>query len=401
MKHLYIFENNDALDLEPISLTRPVFDLRCGPFTMFERIRNLMPGYTITLFVRDELTFTTMENYPEFMVNPSSVADGIWLLGNVLWSREDISMIVKNPGTLFMDKNGILIAANVTSGVGNQWLNEGGHLQNKPPKNVKTLSISQSVLRYLWDFIQAIPHAMDVDQQHFPMGSKSENTHWINSENIYVTDHDLINPGVVIDASRGPVIIDKNVEINSFTYLQGPLYVGEKTTIHSHTQLKQSVIGPQCRIAGEVTRTIVQGFSNKSHYGYLGDAYIGEWVNLGAGTTNSNLKNNYKPVSVRVNGKTINTKLLSIGSYIGDHTKTAIGTLLNTGTVIGPGCNIVSHGFPRRNIPSFMWYIYGKQKKADLNQFFDTATIVKSRRGQKLTEAERTLYKQLLFSNID
>ncbi len=391
MKKLYIFENHLALDLSPLTLNRPAFDLRCGAFTMLDRVQRMKHTHDVSLIVRREIEGVTRENYPDLNVNPDAVDDGIWLLGNVLWTEEDLFEIETSVNTLFYDRDKTLIAANLAAESGNKWLAAGGPISGGTPEagTVKELQVKE--LRFLWDFIHAIPDVMQHDTAYFQHHSITDRQHWVHPEQIYITSPEHVSPGAVIDASGGPVIIDKDAKISAFSYLKGPLYVGKNTEVHPHSHIKESVLGPQSRVAGELSNVIILGYSNKAHDGFLGNAYLGEWVNLGAGTTNSNLKNNYESVVVRVNDQNVDTNSLFIGSFIGDHTKTAIGTLLNTGTVIGLGCNIVSSGFPRRDIPSFHWCINGKMKKTSLDQFLKTAAAVKQRRGKNLSNAEKQL----------
>ncbi len=395
MKKIYLFENQHALDLEPLSLTRPTFDLRCGPLTLLERIQKIKNEVPISLFVRDEISEITKEKHPSLTVNPKSTEDGIWLLGNVLWTEENILEIEKSSNTLFTDKNGLIVAAHLSAQESEQWLKNGGPLSNSIPQVENSIKLGVTVLSYLWNFIQSIPEAIQYDKQFFEIGVNKGHQDWINSDQIYIDGHDSIMPGVIIDASEGPVVLGKDVQISSFSYLKGPLFIGDNSIVQPHSQIKQSVFGPQCRISGELSNVIFQGYSNKAHYGFLGNAYLGEWVNLGAGTTNSNLKNTYESVAVRVNDRTVDTQSIFIGSFIGDHTKTAIGTLLNTGTTIGPGCNIVSNGFPRRSIPALTWYINGKLKNADVHQFLQTADVVMKRRDKNLSESEKQLFVYL------
>jgi UDP-N-acetylglucosamine diphosphorylase/glucosamine-1-phosphate N-acetyltransferase len=158
------------------------------------------------------------------------------------------------------------------------------------------------------------------------------------------------------------------------------------------TQIKGGCsIGPVCKLGGEINSVIIQGWSNKSHDGYLGDAYLGQWVNLGAGTVNSNLKNNYSDINVMVNGVMSDTGSKHVGCFMGDHVKTAIGTRLNTGTVIGTGSNVVSNGFPPKSIPPFSWCVDGKVQSVRWESFLETTKIVKSRRGLELSAAEKSL----------
>ena len=161
------------------------------------------------------------------------------------------------------------------------------------------------------------------------------------------------------------------------------------------TKIKNSVIGPLCKIGGEIDTVIIQSNTNKVHEGHLGDAFLGEWVNLGAGTINSNLKNNYESVKVHINYQSVDTGKIHVGCFIGDHVKTAIGTLINSGTVIGPGTMIATDGFFPKTIKPFTWFVKGKHHKVDFEKFIKTAEIVKNRRGQKLLDIEKQLLKKI------
>src|SRR5262249_49955496 len=144
-----------------------------------------------------------------------------------------------------------------------------------------------------------------------------------------------VEPFVLIDTTKGPVMLDHGVVVRSFSRLEGPCYVGPQTQILAGRVMGSS-FGPQCRIGGEGGSAIVHGYSNKAHEGFLGHSYVGEWVNFGSGTQTSDLRNDYGQVTVTVNGERVPTGLLKVGAFVGDHTKTSIGTLFNTGSVAGP-----------------------------------------------------------------
>ena len=400
MRKIYVYENHKVLNLEPIVLTRPAFNLRCGAFTFLERIQKSFPDAEIELIVRDELKTITQELYPELTVNPKQVEEGLWILGNVLWLKDDIEKISKKDYQFYYN-DGVLTAAYLRKDIGNNWLKMGGPLKDKILACPTICEIESKVIIYLWDVVNLISEAIQIDKEHFPsinLKNKSlDGIHLINENNIYVKSPELINPGVVLDASDGPVIIADNVKINSFSLLQGPLFIGENSVVQPHSFIRGSVIGPVCKIGGEISSTIIQGWSNKGHYGFLGNAYIGQWVNFGAGTTNSNLKNNYTTVNVTVNDSVVKTDELFIGLFAGDYTTFAIGTTLNTGTNIGPGCNIVTNGFPPKRIKPFTWFLNGKQMKTNETKFFNSAEAMQNRRGKSLSEAEKDLLTRILI----
>jgi len=223
----------------------------------------------------------------------------------------------------------------------------------------------------------------------------------VDAENnpVRLEDGVRLGPGVVIDAAEGPVWIAAGANIQAGAILTGPVYVGPGSIVRPGARLSEGVcLGPQCRIGGEVSRSVFQGYSNKQHSGYLGTSFVGSWVNLGAATDNSDLKNNYRPVDVTMNGKKINSGDLHVGAFIGDFTRTAIHTRLNSGTVIGVCCNIFGTDFPVKGIPAFTWFGSDGYREYRLEKALETICTVMSRRGKKLTPVLETLLREIFNS---
>lgn len=396
MRKIYIFENNEVLNLEPIILTRPAFNLRCGAFTFFERIKKYFPTADIELIVRPELKELTKELYPDYTVNPEQVEEGLWMLGNVLWTDDDIKKISKTEYEFYYN-DGVFTAGYLRKDIANNWLKMGGPVKDKILACPTISEINSKVIRFLWDAVSVIGASLEFDKQVFKSNKINKNgVHLINDDNIFLGSAELINPGVVIDATNGPIIISENVQVNSHSLLQGPLFIGDDSIVQPHTFIRNSVVGPVCKVGGEISSTIIQGYSNKNHYGFLGNAYVGQWVNFGAGTTNSNLKNNYTSVNVTVNDKVIKTDELFIGLFAGDYSTFAIGTTLNTGTNIGPGCNVVTKNFPPKRLKPFTWFLNGKHMKINETKFLETAEAMQIRRGKSLSEAEKNVLTSIL-----
>ncbi len=391
---IYVYENLTAMNFDPISPTRVTCDIRIGAGTFLDRIQSIFPDAELSLVVRDELKEVTAERHPECVVNPNKFEDGLWLLGNVIWEEIDIETLSLENTAFYTGEN--LVAANLSQEVGIEWIARGGPTQGDPQFENKA-EVKSTYCQYLWDILDQLPQAILAESklcENRVEPSKFPDAIFMNSNQVFVGDS-TIQPTTLINAEKGPIIIDDGVLIHGQTYLEGPLYIGRDSMINPFTQIKNSAIGPVCKIGGEVDTVIIQGCTNKVHDGHLGDTFLGEWVNLGAGTQNSNLKNNYASVKVQINGESVDTKTLHIGCFIGDHVKTAIGTILNTGTVIGPGSMIATEGFPPKTIRPFTWYVNGKQQKVKLDKFFETAYHVKERRGQTLTKAEKTLLKKM------
>ncbi len=218
--------------------------------------------------------------------------------------------------------------------------------------------------------------------------------HILGSDGIWLAAGVCLAPTTVLDITRGPIVLDRGVEVMPHSYLAGPLYVGPGTVIKAGAKIYgETSVGAVCKIAGEVAETTIGDFSNKQHDGFIGHAVLGSWVNLGAGTTCSDLKNNYGPVRIDLGDGPVDTGLRFIGLLMGDHSKTAIGSLLNTGTCIGFSCNVFGTGFPPKYLVSFTWG-FGQEVYA-WEKAVATAEVVYKRRGCSFTPAHANLFRTL------
>ncbi|TVP57654.1 MAG: hypothetical protein EA351_05485 [Gemmatimonadales bacterium] len=203
-----------------------------------------------------------------------------------------------------------------------------------------------------------------------------------------------IDPLVVLDARDGPIHLSSGVRIHPFTHLVGPAWIGADSSLLGG-RIASSSVGPTCKVRGEVEASVVLGFSNKAHDGYLGHAVVGRWVNLGAGTTNSDLKNNYSPVRVELGReRTVDTGLLKVGVFLGDHVKTGIGMILNTGTVVGAGSNLFGGMMPPRWVPAYSWGSGDRLVPFQLDRFLEVARLAMGRRSQTLPDSMAELLSE-------
>jgi UDP-N-acetylglucosamine diphosphorylase/glucosamine-1-phosphate N-acetyltransferase len=192
-----------------------------------------------------------------------------------------------------------------------------------------------------------------------------------------------VEPGVVFDTRRGGVVLEQHVYVRSGTRLEGPLYVGPGTEVLSGS-ITGCAIGPRCRIRGELSTSVFLGYANKAHDGFVGHSVLGRWVNLGAGTTTSNLKNTYGEIRLEPGGDRVDTGRQFLGSLVGDHAKTAIGTLLPTGAVIGVGANVFGRPNPPKYVPAFAWGLDGERMTEE--GFLTVARRVMPRRKVEVTD---------------
>ena len=250
---------------------------------------------------------------------------------------------------------------------------------------------------YLWDLVHWNEESIIADvasMKEKPHPLPPGPYHAIADQDVYISPEAIMYPGVIVDASKGPVVIDVGATINANSVLRGPCFIGRDaivsplSNIHSGTS-----IGPMCKVGGEISNSIFLGHSNKVHDGFVGHSYIGEWVNLGAGTTTSNLKNTYGPIEMRIGTRHIATDRRFLGSMIGDHTKTAIGTRLMTGTYIGYCSLLAASGLPPRFIPSFTFWTDKGTESYRLDKARQVISQVYARRGRVWDQDDEKILK--------
>ncbi len=260
-------------------------------------------------------------------------------------------------------------------------------------KNKRVLEIDGIVLAHPWDFIKENESLLG-RQRGKANPNRLKGIEIIGDrKNVNIERSAKLSRMIAIDVTDGPVKIAADSEIRPFSTIIGPAYIGRGTIIDG-AKITKSSIGEMCRIGGEVEASIFQGFSNKHHEGFIGHSIIGEWVNLGALTTNSDLKNNYRPVNVILDDKQYNTGMTKVGCFIGDHTKTGIGTLITTGAMIGSFVNFFGGGMMPRYVADFRWVTGTKQVNYDLEQAIQTARTVMMRRKIEMTAKYEKLIRQ-------
>jgi UDP-N-acetylglucosamine diphosphorylase / glucose-1-phosphate thymidylyltransferase / UDP-N-acetylgalactosamine diphosphorylase / glucosamine-1-phosphate N-acetyltransferase / galactosamine-1-phosphate N-acetyltransferase len=209
-----------------------------------------------------------------------------------------------------------------------------------------------------------------------------------SANGVYVEPGAEIHPMTAIDVSKGPILLRRGAIVNAFTRLIGPCYIGEESTI-STDRVEGSSIGEHCKVHGELSASIVLSYANKNHDGFVGHSYLGRWVNLGAGTITSNLKNTYGSVQLWTPTGVRDTGLQFLGTFFGDFAKTGIGTRLTTGTVVGAGANVVDAGVAPKYVPPFAWDNSGRPGSYTLAKFYETAERQMQRRAQTLGSRAR------------
>lgn len=258
------------------------------------------------------------------------------------------------------------------------------------------------LLSFPWQIIEENPRAIEDDFQKSPFRGQSEEAvvypgaRMVGEENILVGEGAVVKPGVVLDASSGPIVINDGAAVMSNAVIVGPAYIGKNSMVKPGAKILEGTsIGDVCKVGGEVAKTIFGGYSNKQHDGFVGHSYIGEWVNIGAGSNNSDLKNNYSAVRMWCAGMVRETGRQFLGFVMGDHTKVGIGALINSGTAIGFNCNIYGGEAPPRFVPSFSWGRGDQISEYEIEKAMLTAQIVMERRDVRFTDAHRQVFQRI------
>ena len=400
---IVVFENDRFDLLYPLTYLRPVFDLRCGAMTLRQKIQEKFPDCELHLETRDVIAPVARDTYGAGAINNKER----------LAANDDVLLV--DAGAIFTGAaadytrkefvaatpDGDFIWAYLTAEtVRGLAAGSAREMAARAAESIIPEPSDDILVKYPWDLVNANPGQIEADFQRLYAGKASApldpGVHvWEGEGRLFVSPEAEVQPATFIDCREGPVVIEAGARILAHCSIQGPAFIGRDSYLFEARIREGTTIGPVCRIGGEIEESIVHGYANKCHTGFLGHAYVGEWVNLGALTTNSDLKNDYSTVSVYVNGKATDTGSMKVGSFIGDHSKTSIGTLLNTGSNIGIMCNLMAGAsvLPKY-IPSFCWYLEGRISKGlGLAAALDTARAAMGRRGVELTVAMIELIK--------
>ncbi|MEO8086202.1 MAG: GlmU family protein [Bacteroidota bacterium] len=381
-----LFDDETRLSLLPFTFTRPVSEIRLGILTITEKWEKHL-GQRVSFFTETYLR----EKFPL-----KSEADNILINGAVLPDEKLLKDILSlKPGEK-ISGDGFMIAWRIT----------GEELKNITSLAQSDISGSRKIddvlkLSFSWDIFSMNEKALTSDFHLLTQGRKSQplstTNQVIKPENIFLEEGARVEC-CMLNASGGFIYIGRNAEVMEGAMIRGPFSLGEHAQIKMGAKIYgATTIGPECRIGGEVSNSVILGYSNKGHDGFLGNAVIGEWCNLGADSNNSNLKNNYSQVKMwSYRDETfVNTGLTFCGLMMGDHSKCSINTMFNTGTVVGVSANIFGTGFPPKIVPSFSWGGSEGFKTYRLEEAVEVASRVYERRGKELNTSEQKILKHL------
>jgi len=392
------------MNFYPLALCRPIWELRCGMTSLAEKLVTKTGAADVACFVPPYMaeSYRTKTRWPVNDLKTLSGDDLLLVSGRVRAAGLNVEPKGRSQAVVLADGE-CLVARVAREDAAKLDASSIEAFISSAKKVLPAAGVEVPTWNYTWDLVLANPKQLVED---FKAAGRSGNHGVIeqpgairgSDKDVYVAPGALVHPMVVLDAANGPIYVDEGVEIHPFTRVEGPCYIGKKSILLGAKCREGNSIGPMCRVGGEVEESIIQGYSNKYHDGFLGHAYVGEWVNLGALTTNSDLKNDYSSVSVVLDGHTpIDTGSTKVGALIGDHTKTSIGTLLNTGAYVGSMALIATTGkLLPKFLPSFAWFLEGAVTKGfGKNKLYETAKVAMSRRKRDWTAAEQAMWDEI------
>ena len=372
----YILFDDFRSNLLPLTYTRPVSEIRIGILTITEKWER---------FLNTKCSFYT-EDYLQQKFSLIRNDDNLWINGSVCPDLNLVKAIKSLADNQCLKRNETLIAYRSKESI---------------PSDFITYDDEFLQLSQLWHIFEYNDECIQSDFKLLIEGRTSqiisETNACTNRENIFIEDGAKVEHAI-LNASTGPIYVGKNAEIMEGSIVRGPLAMCENSVLKMGAKIYgATTLGPYCKVGGEVNNSVLLGYSNKGHDGFLGNSVLGEWCNLGADTNNSNLKNNYAEVKLwsYQSERFINTGLQFCGLIMGDHSKCGINTMFNTGTVVGVSANVFGAGFPRNFVSSFSWGGSAGYMTYRLNKVFEVVEKVMQRRAIEFNQVEKDILTEV------
>ena len=370
------------VDLLPLTFTRPVASIRIGILTIAEKWAK---------YLSNSPSFST-EEYLSKKFPCNLTADNYWINGAVCPDAQLVKAITSLKPHEGLVKDSRVIALRTPE----------DEIPEVISGTVREYSENLTIIDHVWKIFQLNGAQIREDFKLVTKNRKSagindKHTRTYSEENIFVEEGASIR-AAVLNAENGPIYIGKNTHIHEGALIRGSFALCEGSHVNMGAKVRgDTTVGPFSKIGGEVSNTVLFGYSNKAHDGFLGNSVIGEWCNLGADTNTSNLKNNYEPIKIwnYAKGGFKDTGLMFCGLIMGDHSKCGINMMFNTGTVVGVSANIFGDGYPRTFIPSFAWGGASGFATFQLNKALETATKAMERRNLLVDESDREILKHI------
>ena len=384
MTAIYLYDDAVARQFQPFALTRPAGELRAGALLVRERWARAL-GATVA----GHVTAAHLAGFDEPDAAPvytGTIPTGSWLVNSRFTPQ-----LVDSPGQSVLEAEGHVVAVRLASSVHADRLPDGSvSLESFAPAAARG-TVGGWMMHDVWDYVRHLTTMLDHD---IPLlGDSCHREHpadaiVIGEHPIFIEEGAIVEPSVCFDVSAGPILLRRTSHVHAFTRLVGPLYVGVGSSVTAD-RVAASSIGDVCKVHGELSNTIFIGHANKGHDGFVGHSMLGRWVNLGAGTITSNLKNTYGTAALWTPAGVRDTGMQFLGTLFGDHAKTGIGLRLTTGSVLGAGANVFGSVMPPKVVSPFSWGEAGDFSEYRLDKFLEVAERVMARRHVTLTPAGR------------
>lgn len=386
MSELFLYDDRTARAFEPFASTRPTSELRAGALLLRERWERAL-GVRASAVVSAGHLSDFDESWGTAVARLTSAIPA----GSVLaHSRCAVALQPVAAGDSWRCENRVA-AVMLARDVEVAELEDGAvALETLAREGGRTVDIKGRWLERVWDLLAHLGPMLMEDVPILGVGAARTGDAVglvVGQHSVFAEEGATIEPHVYFDTAAGPILLQRGSTVQAFTRLVGPCVIGRDSLVGGD-KISGSSIGDVCRVHGELAATILLGHANKAHDGYVGHSYLGRWVNLGAGTITSNLKNTYSTVELWTQDGEVDTKLQFLGTFFGDHTKTGIGTLLNTGTVVGAGAQIYGGALTPKAIPPFAWGADPPYSTYRLEKFLDAARRAMARRHVDLSDRQ-------------
>jgi UDP-N-acetylglucosamine diphosphorylase/glucosamine-1-phosphate N-acetyltransferase len=404
-----IYEDSKFSQFFPLTYLRPVYLLRAGIYPLFRRAAWYFPESDISFAARDQIGPLIAEQHHDFPLGmiQRNYEDVLFLNGRIrkfgnlaqLVAESRLTTVFHNGdetvGVIFKRESVESIPKLATP---KEYLDQF----QAERKDIPDFETSATLYHYPWEIMADIEAEIVRDfetvRENYRRPSRvsvHSGAYVLNQELVLLENDVEVMPGAVIDATRGPVYVGQNTRIEPHAAIYGPCYIGPNSVVLAG-KVTASSIGHTCRVGGEIEESVFHAYVNKYHAGFIGHSYVGQWVNFGAMTTNSDLKNNYSNIRVSLNGESIDTGMMKVGSFIGDHTKFGIGTLLTTGINIGVCCNLFGGSLiSDKEVPPFQWGNTGNYVGYEFDKAMVTARRAAERRNCTLSECEEAVLRSV------
>ena len=386
MSAVYLYDDARARTFEPFALTRPVGALRAGALLVRERWTRALGAP-----VAGEVAAPSLAGFEEAGAAPV-LGDDVLPAGSWIANARFAPALEQAPGADVLRCDQRVAAVRLSDDVRTEALADGAlTLESLVARGASDANVVGWWMDEVWHYVRDLVAMLDADipilgatmPRGVPRGAIA-----IGEHPVFVAQGAVVEPSVCFDTTAGPILLCAGSHVQAFTRLVGPLYVGEHSILTTD-RIAASAIGDTCKVHGEMSNCIVVGHSNKGHDGFVGHSILGRWVNLGAGTITSNLKNTYGSVQLWTPSGVRDTAMQFLGTLFGDHAKTGIGTRLTTGCVLGAGANVFGNDMPPKVVAPFAWGEAGELETYRVDKFLQVAERMMARRHVHLGDAMR------------